>query len=1063
MIRNKKLLLYLNEIRNFASEKASPSNNKNFTPMLTFRDFHTSFHNLYRKKSDKSKSDSIKYKHFRTNVSYDVITPTIIRTHLMGLWAHFKSTFPHHNYIIVQLKISFGNGLIRSLSKMQICHVNDFEKLLTVFNSMFDREHIVESNREIQTLDGEIIFLFKPLIDESELKGSIFNLLDEKYVTDQNIKHIPLSETMPPHEIKDLKIPRHMLLRDWPSIVINEKDKSGIGLYILRDHKTNQVKSVYVFKIFLINDTQHEIEIYKDEVYLYSIIDSMIKPGNFSYFKRELAVKYKEGINVTNTFIFKDGKIVYMQEPRSAKFIPSSNKDVKQNSERVLTMDIETRTMDGVLVPICLSVFNGKKSNTYLFRNPNNWKEEMQKVLSFYFSRKYSYWKVYFHNFAKFDAVFILGVLSKFAHISPTIRDGNLIQVRATVQKGKKKYTLIFRDSYMVLPESLDDLSKSFAIKDKKSIFPILFPNKKDFNFNYYGKVPEYKFFPKAYTPKFTAEDYKKYCSKFKRWSFKEELIKYCENDTIALYQILQSFAKNIFQSEWGEHNIKFNIDIFNYPTLPSIAFAIYRANFFIENTIPRIFYTVYDDLKHAYFGGFTESYKIQGRDVNSYDVNSLYPSAMKKYDMPVGNPIKFTGNPYEIANDPFGFFFVEVSAPLDLRIPILPHRVDTGTGVRTITPVGTWKGWYFSEEILNARKFGYKFNILKGYLFERKNIFDRYVDTLYHVKCNTPSTDPMYNISKLLLNSLYGRMGMSPELDITKIVTVEESEQLIKKEQVVNIVPLDSDIIMITYKQTQSELDDENVSSEVNTSVPVAAAITAYARIEMTKYLSKYKNNIYAIDTDGIKIDCKLDPVFMDSKVLGKMKYEYTFKWAIFPAPKVYGGYLLKPYKKWKNEMVKIKGVKVPISFFNLLGIIYEDKSLIIDQQKWYRSFEEGNIIIKDEKYTLTLTDNKREIVRNSFGEAIDTLPILLEAGKVIRRLIPRLFYLQKPLFIDYIIGKYLPPFEFKEKKLPDVIYIEPALPEIIFLSGPVRPPLFDPFRAARKEYLEYRKNLKK
>jgi len=82
----------------------------------------------------------------------------------------------------------------------------------------------------------------------------------------------------------------------------------------------------------------------------------------------------------------------------------------------------------------------------------------------------------------------------------------------------------------------------------------------------------------------------------------------------------------------------------------------------------------------------------MQGYNINSYDVNSLYPSVMRNYDMPVGEPIKFTGNPYELSKDPFGFFLVEVNAPLDLKVPILPHRVDTGTGVRTITPIGSWK-----------------------------------------------------------------------------------------------------------------------------------------------------------------------------------------------------------------------------------------------------------------------------------------------------------------------------------------------------------------------------------
>jgi len=63
-----------------------------------------------------------------------------------------------------------------------------------------------------------------------------------------------------------------------------------------------------------------------------------------------------------------------------------------------------------------------------------------------------------------------------------------------------------------------------------------------------------------------------------------------------------------------------------------------------------------------------------------------------------------------------------------------------------------------FSEEINNAIKYGYKFKIIRGYLFESANIFKEYIDVLYEIKQSKSKDDPMYLISKLLLNSLYGR-----------------------------------------------------------------------------------------------------------------------------------------------------------------------------------------------------------------------------------------------------------------------------------------------------------------
>ncbi|OLD85472.1 MAG: hypothetical protein AUG81_12640 [Verrucomicrobia bacterium 13_1_20CM_4_54_11] len=102
-----------------------------------------------------------------------------------------------------------------------------------------------------------------------------------------------------------------------------------------------------------------------------------------------------------------------------------------------------------------------------------------------------------------------------------------------------------------------------------------------------------------------------------------------------------------------------------------------------------------------------------------------------------------------------------------------------------------------------------------------------------------------------------------------------------------------------------------------------------------MYHYLIKYGNNILAIDTDGIKVDCQIDPTEIDSKELGKMKYEYTFIEAVFPAPKVYGGILEKPYKQYEKELVKVKGLKNPISYGWLKTILNKDRLLPIPQEK--------------------------------------------------------------------------------------------------------------------------------
>lgn len=127
----------------------------------------------------------------------------------------------------------------------------------------------------------------------------------------------------------------------------------------------------------------------------------------------------------------------------------------------------------------------------------------------------------------------------------------------------------------------------------------------------------------------------------------------------------------------------------------------------------------------------------------------------MKNYPMPIGEPIYFegelsligVGSGYELDKQPFGFFEVEITAPENLNIPLLQTRLKTTNGTRTIAPLGTWTDMLFSEEMNNAIKYGYKFKILRGYLFDKKNIFSDYVDFLYELKLNSSKSSPDYII----------------------------------------------------------------------------------------------------------------------------------------------------------------------------------------------------------------------------------------------------------------------------------------------------------------------------
>jgi hypothetical protein len=122
--------------------------------------------------------------------------------------------------------------------------------------------------------------------------------------------------------------------------------------------------------------------------------------------------------------------------------------------------------------------------------------------------RKYNGYKVYIHNMAKFDIIFLLKYLVKLASVHPTIHNGRIISL--VMNYGKDgKYQIEFRDSYLILLSSLEKLSKAFKVDNIKTSFPYFFVNKN--NLNYEGKVPKFKYFGN----KISKTEYNEYKSKF--------------------------------------------------------------------------------------------------------------------------------------------------------------------------------------------------------------------------------------------------------------------------------------------------------------------------------------------------------------------------------------------------------------------------------------------------------------------------------------------------------------------------------------------------------------------
>ena len=54
-------------------------------------------------------------------------------------------------------------------------------------------------------------------------------------------------------------------------------------------------------------------------------------------------------------------------------------------------------------------------------------------------------------------------------------------------------------------------------------------------------------------------------------------------------------------------------------------------------------------------------------------------------------------------------------------------------------------------------------------------------------------------------------------------------------------------------------------------------------------------------------------------------------------------------------------------------------NESLELTHSKWYRDLNNSNITIKEQLYNLKTTENKRELIYNNQGIAINTIAIKL------------------------------------------------------------------------------------
>lgn len=829
-----------------------------------------------------------------------VLDSLFIEKCINKIWNTFIKDSDRNCIFGVMLKIRCSDSRYLSITKMQIVNSqSSFTDLNDILNAYW--------NLRIDDYYS---------LDISELIVSIY-LFSDKHKTIAERLIAPDNKVLKSWSYNGYKLPNTTDFTKWGGklIILNNRIKVVFNDTNYFDIKLDANNKFYTAKFYI-----------KDNLIL-TFVDTPLLEGGEDDFDRVL--------DGTKKYVFRGGIVISKKLGYKLRFLTPLKKS-KTFKAKILTMDIEAyNDENGFFIPYACGVYDGIATNTWYTTDFNHDYDAMlTAMINSVFTKKYNGYRVYIHNLSRFDGIFLLKIIARIGAKNgntPKViyRDGNIMKI--TLKSGGG--LLYFYDSLLLLPSSLRGLGKAFNVNVEKSYFPYTFTTKE--RLDYIGPVPEYSYFKDL-----GLKEYNIILSNIKLWNLKRETLLYLEKDIISLHQIILEFSNKMYNN--------LQVDITKRPTIASIALQVYRTKFLSPNSnIPLTLGNLYKDIKQAYFGGIVDVYKPYGKDLYYYDINSLYSHSMIK-DMPVGNPSYVEGELDLMTS--FGFYFAEIEAPKGLDIPVLPVKRDG----RTLCPTGSFSGWYFSEELKEAQlEYGYKVKIIRGYQYERGVIFHEYINHFYNIKMNASGADR--TIAKLMLNSLYGKFGMSPDMETVEIIqSGSKAESKYINTNLSDRFSLGENIELIRY--TESESDDER---ELNISVGLSAAIAAYSRITINRYKYIKGNECFYSDTDSVVLQQPL-PDREVGKALGQMKLEYGgIKEGIFLAPKVYGLRL-----ESGETITKIKGLNTEITFNEMKKLLKEEERLKLRKINWVRDLSKSRIQLMESIYTLMVTSNKRRVV---------------------------------------------------------------------------------------------------
>lgn len=386
---------------------------------------------------------------------------SLFRTQVLSSLSVYKPVnYPSSIKLLILFKVKTINNQYRTIGPLQIVDINDD---LQSLSELFIKFWSLRSEEYFLAPHSDIVFTYK-LIDSNNLETKI--LTPEKLNKNQK----QLTDSLGYTTFGGYNLPNNMDFTTWGDCQF--LDFNNAIVY----KKSSQLE--YHIKLY---DYHQIVDVMFDDKLLLTFKDEMNDKTDLSSFTR--SVKKHE-------YTYQEGKLILKKIEKRVQFLKKTRKS-SYLSNNFITMDLETRVIDEVMTSYCVSIYDGKTFKSFYlsdYSGPASEKDMLRDSIKYLMKRKYHNHKIYLHNFSRFDAVFLLTVMTDLSDkVFPVIRDGRFIDLRFNFAD---KYNLYFRDSLLLLPAPLRSLAKNFSLSgvEDKGLFPYRFVNNKIIPLDYKGE-----------------------------------------------------------------------------------------------------------------------------------------------------------------------------------------------------------------------------------------------------------------------------------------------------------------------------------------------------------------------------------------------------------------------------------------------------------------------------------------------------------------------------------------------------------------------------------------------